>query len=123
MILNLAEAAAEAGKPADAVKASEWRSAPVPVCPHCLHHCPKPTSSNAIRAERRVELAMEENRYFDLRRWSKPTDDLASDRPLGDGYGNYPECGRLLLVRPQNRTGDRAEKLHEQVPMGAHSVE
>ena len=29
------------------------------------------------RAERRVELAMEENRYFDLRRWSKPADDLS----------------------------------------------
>jgi len=30
-----------------------------------------------IRAERRVELAMEENRYFDVRRWSSPTDNLA----------------------------------------------
>jgi len=27
--------------------------------------------------ERRIELAFEENRYYDIRRWSSPTGDLA----------------------------------------------
>ena len=31
-----------------------------------------------VRNERRVELAWEENRYFDLRRWSLPDEDLHS---------------------------------------------
>jgi hypothetical protein len=31
-----------------------------------------------IHNERRVELAWEENRYFDLRRWSEPTGDLSA---------------------------------------------
>ena len=30
-----------------------------------------------IKNERRVELALEENRYFDIRRWSLPTGDLS----------------------------------------------
>ena len=30
-----------------------------------------------IRNERRVELAWEENRYYDLRRWQQPTGDLS----------------------------------------------
>nr|WP_295927050.1 RagB/SusD family nutrient uptake outer membrane protein [uncultured Dyadobacter sp.] len=76
VILNLAEAAAEAGQAADAVKAvNEIRArAGMPALPASLS---KTDLIKRIRAERRVELAMEENRYFDLRRWSKPTDDLA----------------------------------------------
>jgi hypothetical protein len=31
-----------------------------------------------IRNERRVELAWEEQRYFDLRRWAAPNDDLSA---------------------------------------------
>jgi hypothetical protein len=31
-----------------------------------------------IRNERRVELAWEEHRYFDLRRWQKPDGDLSA---------------------------------------------
>jgi starch-binding outer membrane protein, SusD/RagB family len=30
-----------------------------------------------VKSERRVELAMEENRFFDVRRWSLPTEDLS----------------------------------------------
>ncbi|QRR02158.1 RagB/SusD family nutrient uptake outer membrane protein [Dyadobacter sandarakinus] len=76
VILNFAEAAAEAGQLADAVKAvNEIRTrAGMPVLPASLGQA---DLVKRIRAERRVELAMEENRYFDVRRWSKPTDDLA----------------------------------------------
>ncbi|CAG5069973.1 hypothetical protein DYBT9623_02713 [Dyadobacter sp. CECT 9623] len=75
-ILNFAEAAAEAGQVAEAAKAvNEIRArAGMPALPAGLA---KEALIKRIRAERRVELAMEENRYFDLRRWSKPTDDLA----------------------------------------------
>lgn len=76
VILNFAEAAAEAGQVAAATKAvNEIRTrAGMPALPASLS---KTDLIKRIRAERRVELAMEENRYFDLRRWSKPTDDLA----------------------------------------------
>jgi starch-binding outer membrane protein, SusD/RagB family len=76
VILNFAEAAAEAGQLADATKAvNEIRArAGMPALPASLS---KTDLIKRIHAERRVELAMEENRYFDLRRWSKPTDDLA----------------------------------------------
>ncbi|SEJ31547.1 Starch-binding associating with outer membrane [Dyadobacter sp. SG02] len=76
VVLNFAEAAAEAGQLADAVKAvNEIRTrAGMPALPASLS---KADLIKRIHAERRVELAMEENRYFDLRRWSKPTDDLS----------------------------------------------
>ncbi|GAB3280650.1 RagB/SusD family nutrient uptake outer membrane protein [Larkinella harenae] len=76
VILNFAEAAAEAGQLTDAIGAvNEIRArAGMPALPASLS---KMDLIKRIRAERRVELAMEENRYFDLRRWSKPTDDLA----------------------------------------------
>ncbi|NIJ51483.1 RagB/SusD family nutrient uptake outer membrane protein [Dyadobacter arcticus] len=76
IILNFAEAAAEAGQLLEAAKAvNEIRTrAGIPNLPASLS---KVDLIKRIRAERRVELAMEENRYFDLRRWSLPTDDLA----------------------------------------------
>ncbi|WP_439556610.1 RagB/SusD family nutrient uptake outer membrane protein [Dyadobacter sp.] len=76
VILNFAEAAAEAGQLADAVKAvNEIRTrAGMPNLPAGLS---KDALIKRVRAERRVELAMEENRYFDVRRWSLPAEDLS----------------------------------------------
>jgi len=76
VILNFAEAAAEAGQLTDAAKAvNEIRArAGMPALPASLS---KADLVKRIHAERRVELAMEENRYFGLRRWSKPADDLS----------------------------------------------
>ena len=76
IILNFAEAAAEAGQSAEAIIAvNEIRKrAGMPDLPAGLS---KEELIQRIRNERRVELAMEENRYFDLRRWSAPTGDLA----------------------------------------------
>ena len=76
VILNFAEAAAEAGQLAEATAAvNEIRTrAGMP-------NLPAPLSKDElilrIKSERRVELAMEENRYFDVRRWSTPTSDLS----------------------------------------------
>lgn len=76
IILNFAEAAAEAGQSAEAIIAvNEIRKrAGMPDLPASLS---KDELIQRIRNERRIELAMEENRYFDLRRWSTPTGDLA----------------------------------------------
>ncbi len=76
VILNFAESAAEAGQSAEAVAAvNEIRArAGMPNLPDGLS---KEELVLRVRQERRVELAMEENRYFDLRRWSEPTGDLA----------------------------------------------
>lgn len=76
IILNFAEAAAEAGQLVEARAAvNEIRArAGMPDLPASLT---KSELILRIRAERRVELAMEENRYFDVRRWSSPTDNLA----------------------------------------------
>lgn len=76
VILNFAEAAAEAGQLVEATTAvNEIRArAGMPALPTGLT---KEKLILRIRNERRVELAMEENRYFDVRRWSLPTADLA----------------------------------------------
>ncbi len=72
--LNLAEAAAEANHPAEARAAVNAVRARVQM--------PAITTETGealimrIRNERRVELAWEEARYFDLRRWQKPDGDL-----------------------------------------------
>ncbi|WP_214225966.1 RagB/SusD family nutrient uptake outer membrane protein [Pedobacter sp. B4-66] len=76
VILNFAEAAAEAGKLDEAtIAVNEIRSrAGMPAIPAGL---PKDQLILRVRNERRVELAMEENRYFDVRRWTLPTGDLS----------------------------------------------
>ncbi|MBE8713726.1 RagB/SusD family nutrient uptake outer membrane protein [Sphingobacterium hungaricum] len=76
IILNYAEAAAEAGHFTDAENAVNEIRARVnmPPIPSGLS---KEDLLLRIKNERRVELAFEENRYFDVRRWSNPTDDLS----------------------------------------------
>ncbi len=76
VILNFAEAAAEAGQLAEATAAvNEIRArAGMPNLPASLS---KEQLIIRIRNERRVELAMEENRYFDVRRWTQPGGDLS----------------------------------------------
>lgn len=75
-ILDFAEAAAEADKLAEATTAvNEIRTrAGMPNLPAGL---PKSELIMRIRNERRIELALEENRYFDVRRWSMPNSDLS----------------------------------------------
>jgi hypothetical protein len=76
VILNFAEAAAEAGKLAEAAEAVNEirRRVGMPDLPTGLS---KDELILRVRQERRVELAMEENRYFDVRRWCTPTGDLS----------------------------------------------
>lgn len=76
VILNFAEAAAEAGKLTEAADAVNEirRRVGMPDLPGGLS---KEELILRIRNERRVELAMEENRYFDVRRWCTPTGDLS----------------------------------------------
>lgn len=75
-LLDLAEAAAEAGNLAEArAAANEVRAR------SGMKELPATLSQQdlilRIRNERRVELAWEEQRYFDLRRWQTPTGDLS----------------------------------------------
>lgn len=76
VILNFAEAAAEAGKLAEATAAvNEIRNrAGMPDLPAGLSQA---ALIQRVHSERRVELAMEEHRYFDVRRWCAPTADLS----------------------------------------------
>jgi len=76
MLLNYAEAAAEYGKLTEAISAvNEVRSRVG------MPGIPANTSQKdlilRIRNERRVELAYEEHRYFDVRRWTSPDGDLS----------------------------------------------
>ncbi len=77
VVLNFAEAAAEAGKLSEAITAvNEIRNrVGMPSLPSSLA---QEELILRIRNERRVELAMEENRYFDVRRWCQPTADLSA---------------------------------------------
>jgi hypothetical protein len=76
-LLNLAETAAEAGHNNEALAAvNEVRA---------RSGMPAINSSVTgeelrlrIQNERRVELSWEENRYFDMRRWRRPTEDLSA---------------------------------------------
>jgi hypothetical protein len=75
-LLDLAEAAAEAGHLDEArAAANEVRArSGMPELPASLS---KEDLILRIRNERRIELAWEENRFFDLRRWETPTGDLS----------------------------------------------
>lgn len=72
--LNLAEAAAEAGHLAEARAAADAVRARVGM--PALPAQGKDETILRVRNERRVELAWEETRYFDLRRWQRPDGDL-----------------------------------------------
>ena len=76
VILNFAEAAAEADQLTEAADAVNEirRRVGMPDLPAGLS---KDALIRRIRNERRVELAMEENRYFDIRRWTEPGGDLS----------------------------------------------
>jgi hypothetical protein len=76
VILDYAEAAAEAGHLTEAETAVKEIRARVgmPALPGGLT---QPELILRIRNERRVELAWEEQRYYDLRRWQKPDGDLS----------------------------------------------
>ncbi len=76
VILDFAEAAAEAGQLEEARDAVNEirRRVGMPDIPAGLTQA---QLIARVRHERRVELAFEENRYFDVRRWSNPTDDLS----------------------------------------------
>ena len=76
VLLNLAEAAAEAGHAADAISAvNEVRArSGMPDLPAGLS---QEELILRVRNERRIELAWEEDRYFDLRRWQTPDGNLS----------------------------------------------
>lgn len=76
VILNFAEAAVEAGHLEDGAAAvNEIRArAGMPDLPTGLT---QEELRLRVRHERRIELALEENRYFDVRRWSNPNDNLS----------------------------------------------
>lgn len=75
VILNFAEAAAEAGHLDEATAAvNEIRDrVGMPAIPSNLN---KEDLVLRVKQERRVELAFEENRFFDVRRWAKPNESL-----------------------------------------------
>lgn len=76
LMLDYAEAAAEAGHLDDAQAAvNEVRArVKMPALPATLSQA---DLILRVRNERRVELALNENRYFDLRRWQQPDGDLS----------------------------------------------
>jgi len=75
-ILDLAEIAAEAGKLTEARAAANEVRRRVGM-PDLSASLTKENLILRIRNERRVEMAWEENRYFDLRRWQTPTGNLS----------------------------------------------
>jgi hypothetical protein len=76
ILLNYAEAAAEAGHLTEATQAVNEVRARVNM-PELPPSLPQDELIKRVRHERRVELALEENRYFDVRRWTEPTGDLS----------------------------------------------
>jgi hypothetical protein len=76
ILLNFAEAAAHAGHADEAIAAVNKIRSRVG-----MPNLPAGLTGDAllqrIYNERRVEFALEEQRYFDVRRWSSPTGDLA----------------------------------------------
>ena len=87
LLLDFAECACESGHLGEAKAAVDEVRARVgmPAIPGGMD---KAGLRLRIHAERRVELAWEENRYFDLRRWCKPDGDM------------YETCAHLTGMRP-----------------------
>lgn len=107
VILNFAEAAAEAGHTDEAYTAvNEIRKrVGMPDLPAGLS---KDEFIRRIRNERRVELALEGHRYFDVRRWSDPDGDLAkTDRWVTAAYITRKSDGTYVYGRAQVNGNER----------------
>jgi hypothetical protein len=76
LLLDYAEAATEAGHAGDALVAVNEVRARVKM-PALSASLSQKELVLRIRNERRVELAYNENRYFDMRRWQQPNGDLS----------------------------------------------
>lgn len=113
ILLNYAEAAAEAGYLSEATQAVNEIRARVNM-PELPPSLPKDELIQRIRNERRVELAMEENRYFDVRRWAAPTDDLsATDRWITAAEIIRNEDGTYTYGRRNVREVERKNYLNK----------
>ena len=95
IILNYAEAAAEAGHLSDAKDAVDEIRARVGM-PKLPDNLSQAEMVLRVRNERQVELAWEECRYFDLRRWQKPDGNLKTTcswltgmRPIRQSNGTF----------------------------------
>ena len=104
-ILNFAEAAAEAGHEDEAIAAVNEIRSRVGM-PGLDAGLSGDELMLRIRNERRVELAMEGFRYYDVRRWSLPSGDLSeTDRYLTaarvtrNGDGTYSYARQLVGER------------------------
>ena len=92
VILNFAEAAAEAGHLDEAEAAVNEIRARVGM-PEIPSGLSQSELILRVRHERQVELAMEENRYFDVRRWAEPE-------------GNLSETDRWITAMKITRNSD-----------------
>ncbi|MBZ4189902.1 RagB/SusD family nutrient uptake outer membrane protein [Niabella beijingensis] len=126
VLLNFAEAAAEAGQLGEAAEAVNEirRRVGMPDLPAGLS---KEQLILRVRHERRVELAMEENRYFDVRRWTSPGGDLAkTDKWITaaeikrNANGSY-SFGRRV-VRPTPRACYTNKFLWLPIPLNEASI-
>ena len=74
-------------------------SVPVPVCPNCRVDCQK-------RYERRIELAFEEHRFFDVRRWKilKETDDFVTGMKITSSLSGTLKYERIKLAQRGTNT-------------------
>jgi hypothetical protein len=107
VILNFAEAAVMAGQLAEATSAvNEIRTrAGMPNIPSSLS---KDDLLLRVKNERRVELALEENRFFDIRRWTSPTGDLSkTDRWITAMEITRQAGGTFTYVRRNVRANER----------------
>jgi len=107
VILNFAEAAAEANKLDEATTAVNVIRARAGM-PLLTHGLTKAELVTRIRNERRIELAMEENRYFDVRRWSHPDGDLSkTDQWITAMEITRQGDGTYKYMRRNVRAGER----------------
>lgn len=108
VILNFAEAAAHAGHLDEARQAVNEIRQRVGM-PDLQTDLDQEEMIRRVRQERRVELAFEENRFFDVRRWASPGEDLSATdkwltaadiRRTADGIYSY---GRRLIRETERR--------------------
>jgi len=107
VILNFAEAAAESGHVDEAKAAVDEIRARVGM-PEIPAGLSQQDLITRVRHERRVELAFEENRYFDVRRWTSPDGDLSkTDKWITaaaitrNADGSYTYNRRLVRSEPR----------------------
>lgn len=87
---------------------NDVRNRPSVMAANYLTSLNQATARTALRRERQIELAGEQSRWFDLRRWGIAKQTMNAERPAGPGQHAFEDKHELLPIPLGERQSNKA---------------